>query len=146
MALEPAGLKRDGAARRRPVRPVRRRVHSTTCGSRRINEGYSDLRDAGVHYLHGYIHCMPYGKVSLVIRLSPRHPGYVMTVCAAVSVERAVASINVESIVAGGMGYGLSQRELSGVTARVERPLHAKERSCRLSWWPSLSNGQFPSQ
>ena len=33
-------------------------------------------------YSQGYIHCMPYGKVSLVIKLSPLHPGYVMTVCA----------------------------------------------------------------
>jgi hypothetical protein len=32
--------------------------------------------------LHGYIHCMPYGKVAFVIKLSPLHPGYVITLCA----------------------------------------------------------------
>lgn len=49
-------------------------------------------------YLHGYIHCMPYGKVALVIRLSPLHPGYTMTVCAdtravpttAMSIEKSI--------------------------------------------------------
>jgi hypothetical protein len=33
-------------------------------------------------YSQGYIHCIPYGKVSFVTRLSPLHPGYVSTVCA----------------------------------------------------------------
>jgi hypothetical protein len=33
-------------------------------------------------YSQGYIHCIPYGKVSLVTKLSPLHPGYVSTVCA----------------------------------------------------------------
>lgn len=52
-------------------------------------------------YSHGYIHCMPYGKVSLVIRLFPRQPGYVMTVCADASVAAAiVASIVKETILA----------------------------------------------
>ena len=46
---------------------------------------------------------MPYGKVSFVIRLSPRQPGYVMTVCAAVNVDRATVRMNVGSIVAGMM-------------------------------------------
>lgn len=32
--------------------------------------------------LHGYSHCMPYGKVSLVMRLFPRDPGYEMRMCA----------------------------------------------------------------
>jgi hypothetical protein len=36
----------------------------------------------GEKYSQGYIHCIPYGKVSFVTRLSPLHPGYVSTVCA----------------------------------------------------------------
>ena len=64
---------------------------------------YSCSGDGKVCYLHGYIHCMPYGKVSFVIRLSPRQPGYVMTVCAAVNVDRATVRMNVGSIVAGMM-------------------------------------------
>ena len=43
---------------------------------------------------------MPYGKVSFVMRLSPRQPGYVMTVCAAASVDRAAVNINAGSIFA----------------------------------------------
>lgn len=41
---------------------------------------------------------MPYGKVSFVIRLSPRQPGYVMMVCAAASVDRATVKTIEESI------------------------------------------------
>lgn len=51
---------------------------------------------------HGYIHCMPYGKVlfepmpspcasatvPFEFRLSPRHPGYVMTVWVETRVKR----------------------------------------------------------
>jgi hypothetical protein len=36
-------------------------------------------------YSQGYIHCIPYGKVSFVTKLSPLHPGYVITVCASPS-------------------------------------------------------------
>lgn len=46
--------------------------------------------------LHGYIHCMPYGKESLVMRLSPLHPGYVRTVCADESVAAPMSASNVE--------------------------------------------------
>lgn len=38
---------------------------------------------------HGYCHCMPYGKDVFVLRVSPRHPGYVMTVCADTVAARA---------------------------------------------------------
>ena len=42
--------------------------------------------------LHGYIHCMPYGKVEFVIKLSPLHPGYVIMVCAEMrDVQRAIS-------------------------------------------------------
>lgn len=60
--------------------------------------------DMGLTYVdrvrnsHGYIHCMPYGKLSFVMRLSPRQPGYVMMVCAAASVETATVRIIEESI------------------------------------------------
>ena len=37
---------------------------------------------------HGYIHCMPNGNVSFVMRLLPRHPGYVMIVCAVEMLRR----------------------------------------------------------
>lgn len=46
--------------------------------------------------LHGYIHCMPKGNESLVIRLSPLHPGYVRTVCADDSVAALMSASNVE--------------------------------------------------
>ena len=50
--------------------------------------------------LQGYIHCMPKGKVSFVMRLSPLQPGYVMTVCdvtnAAPARVRSVVGIMVE--------------------------------------------------
>jgi hypothetical protein len=36
-------------------------------------------------YSQGYIHCIPYGKVSFVTKLSPLQPGYVSTVCASPS-------------------------------------------------------------
>lgn len=48
--------------------------------------------------LHGYIHCMPYGNVEFVIKLSPLHPGYVMMVCAAASVDTAIVRNIEESI------------------------------------------------
>ena len=54
--------------------------------------------------VHGYIHCIPYGyvlfgptpsppdaannSVPFLFRLSPRHPGYVMTVCAEMREEK----------------------------------------------------------
>lgn len=41
---------------------------------------------------------MPYGKLSFVMRLSPRQPGYVMMVCAAASVVTATVRIIEESI------------------------------------------------
>lgn len=50
----------------------------------------------GVQDLHGYIHCMPYGNVSFVMRLSPLHPGYVRTVCADDSVAALTSTSNVE--------------------------------------------------
>lgn len=52
--------------------------------------------DHGRCDLHGYIHCMPYGNVSLVMRLSPLHPGYVRTVCADESVAAPMSASNVE--------------------------------------------------
>ena len=67
--------------------------------------------------LHGYIHCMPYGKVLLgptpnppdaansscvpfVCRLSPLQPGYVMTVCPETRAEEAKRQSAVRYIVA----------------------------------------------
>jgi hypothetical protein len=35
--------------------------------------------------VHGYVHCMPKGNSLFVLRVFPRHPGYVMTVCAVTS-------------------------------------------------------------
>ena len=53
-------------------------------------------RGHGGSDLHGYIHCMPNGNVSLVMRLSPLHPGYVRTVCADDSVAALMSATNVE--------------------------------------------------
>jgi hypothetical protein len=41
---------------------------------------------------------MPYGQVSLVMRLSPLQPGYVMTECADASVAAAIVKNSDESI------------------------------------------------
>lgn len=53
-------------------------------------------RARGGSHSQGYIHCMPYGNVSFVIRLSPLHPGYVMTVCASTSPNNAIAATTVD--------------------------------------------------
>lgn len=50
-----------------------------------------------VVYLHGYIHCMPYGKVSFVMRELPLQPGYEMTLWAEVRAAKA-SVMNTENI------------------------------------------------
>lgn len=49
-----------------------------------------------VNHLQGYIHCMPKGNESFVMRLSPLQPGMVMTVCAEASVARLASVTSTE--------------------------------------------------
>lgn len=79
VALEPAGLESDGAARYGPEGPVGDSFEAAAWRGVRFGKAGYVSWDGNVH---GYIHCMPYGKVSLVIRLLPLVPGYVKTVCA----------------------------------------------------------------
>lgn len=58
----------------RPIPPTRSAKGRTTDGKRA--------------YSQGYIHCMPYGNVAFVTKLSPLHPGYVTTVCASTAAAR----------------------------------------------------------
>lgn len=115
VALEPARLEGEGAARRGPVCAVCCCWVATACVLSAYMFGACDGRGAGVEPAsqrreemaivtrdhrrsdsHGYIHCMPNGNVSLVMRLSPLHPGYVRTVCAEDSVAALMSASNVE--------------------------------------------------
>lgn len=117
VALEPAWLEGDGAACCGPVSPVCCCWVATACErclvsfellsfalamklglSRYRTTGRSNKvhMDHGLGNSHGYIHCMPNGNVSLVMRLSPLHPGYVRTVCADDSVAALMSASNVE--------------------------------------------------
>jgi len=53
----------------------------------------SASNDSAAPDLQGYIHCMPYGNVSFVMRVFPLHPGYEMMMCAEASVAPSTASI-----------------------------------------------------
>lgn len=103
MTGEPAWLECNRTAANGPQRSVGRQRHAAAL-SWRISQ-YPDDRSEGI-FLHGYIHCIPYGKVlfgptprppestncssvPFVCKLSPLHPGYVMTVCAKVMVRKA---------------------------------------------------------
>ena len=104
VAVEPARLYAYGAAGHRPFGAVVRHGHAATLWSEYTSAAEEELaRTGGAEKgLHGYSHCMPYGNelfgpiprpcasgiVPLVFRLSPRQPGYVMTVCEETRVDR----------------------------------------------------------
>ena len=115
MPLEPPGLQSDGAAGRGPEGTVRcggvaaawwrgRLVDIPQEGEERgdsLRGGEqeccfslrSQIRDGQEReHSQGYIHCMPKGKVSFVIKLSPLHPGYVRTECASTTTAHIAAS------------------------------------------------------
>ena len=71
--------------------------------------------------LQGYIHCIPYGNVSFVIKLSPLQPGYVMMVCASPPTSSHIAVIRTERreiIVGAGAGR---VRARDGINSRNQR-------------------------
>ena len=106
-------------------------------------------RIADVFLVHGYDHCMPYGQYSPLLieanpsvsvavpfacRLSPLHPGYVMTVCAialCIDASSAIAQAVVDDSIlidtmqvtfegCGGMGRGIRYAPLSNPRRAME--------------------------
>ena len=75
--------------------------------------------------LQGYIHCIPYGNVSFVIKLSPLQPGYVMIVCAFPPTSSHIAVSRTERreiIVSVGVGAGVGRvRARDGINYRNQR-------------------------
>jgi hypothetical protein len=103
----PAASPRGGSVRQRPCSAARRKGESSSLHCKAAEQCRAEqsnlllipafvpspsaaslfipslpVQAKGEKYSQGYIHCIPYGKVSFVTRLSPLHPGYVSTVCA----------------------------------------------------------------